>query len=102
MKKPKMLEIGKLYKAPWRFHGHGGTPGTETYYFNRIDIEDGSYVIVLDIKTQAEVWPTLDHYTTVVDYYWFKVLTGDAETAWIQVSLAGMGYWKKMNPKKST
>ena len=103
MKKTKMLEIGKLYKAPWKFHGHVGNPGSVSYYFDRVHIEDGSYVVLLEIKNQADIWPSISEYTTSsVNYYWMKVLTGDACPVWIQVSEAGLGYWKKVNPKKST
>lgn len=99
MKKPKVLEIGKMYKAPWKFYGHGGDPGSVSFYYDRIEIQDGSYVVLLEIQNQVDMWPITQqqHQTT---YYWLKMLIGDGYPVWIQVSEAGIDYWKKVNTKK--
>lgn len=92
-----MLEIGKLYKVPWQYVGYNGPPGSESCYEHRILINDGEYVVLLEINDRETYHST--HPRPTSEYCWVKVLTSNGETAWTQPTLAGLDWWKIVTNK---
>ena len=79
----KTLEIGKMYKTPWKVTAYG-----DMHYNDRVDLADGAYVVLLEItKAQREVYS--------IEFYIFKILTGDGDVRYLECTQAGMDYWER-------
>lgn len=80
----KTLQIGKMYKTPWKVAAYG-----DMHYNDRVDLADGAYVVLLEItKVQREAY-------TRYEFYIFKILTGDGDVRYLECTQAGIDYWKR-------
>ena len=92
------LQIGKLYKTPWKtssygayikFDDHGMVPD----YSRIIDLPDGAYVVLLEVNVnKAEYF----YNNRKANTYVLKVLTEDGVVAYVTCTEAGLDYWKKV------
>ena len=87
----KTLQIGKMYKTPWKVTAYGDvyiseeTEYTTFNYNDRVDLADGAYVVLLEI-------------TTVRRRFILKILTGAGAVRYLECTQAGMDYWKRCPP----
>jgi hypothetical protein len=87
----KTLQIGKMYKTPWKVTAYGDvyiseeTEYTTFNYNDRVDLADGAYVVLLEI-------------TTVRRRFILKILTGAGDVRYLECTQAGMDYWKRCPP----
>jgi len=79
----KTLQIGKMYKTPWKVAAY------DVYFNDQVNLDDGAYVVLLEI-TKVRRGSFLN-----IDYYIFKILTGDGEVRYLECTQAGMDYWKR-------
>ena len=82
-----MLQIGKMYKTPWKLSSYEASFAPDHMLFDwgkRVDIPDGAYVVVLGVEK----------YGTQKSSYFLKLLTGEGRLAYVEVTEAGLDYWK--------
>ena len=93
----KTLEIGKMYKTPWKVTAYGSmniisdSEDVTFDYFNHILIPDGASVVLLEIKMIRRRLYTSSNFANV---YLLKILTEEGEVRYIEATQAGMDYWK--------
>ena len=72
-----------MYKTPWKVAAY------DVYFNDQVNLDDGAYVVLLEI-TKVRRGSFLN-----IDYYIFKILTGDGEVRYLECTQAGMDYWKR-------
>lgn len=91
----KTLEIGKMYKTPWKVKAYGDvyipeeTEYTTFNYNDWVDLADGAYVVLLEITTVRR------RFFNILNI--LKILTGDGDVRYIECTEAGLDYWKKVD-----
>lgn len=85
-----ILEIGKMYKTPWKCPALPLISDGCIDYLNLCVLDDGEYVVILGVEKHSIPIgrPAAYEYT-------LKVLIGTGDIAVIHTSQAGMTFWKK-------
>lgn len=87
-------QIGKLYVTPWKIENYCifRDEGLAWNTYNKT-IDDGTYVVLLEIKQYRNVSVGGMTSTGVMNNI-IKILTPEFEVFWIVVSAVGLHYWK--------
>jgi len=97
----KTLQIGKMYKTPWKVTAYGDvyipeeTEYTTFNYNDRVDLADGAYVVLLEITTVRRRFYNMSN---LIESYILKILTGAGDVRYLECTQAGMDYWKRCPP----
>jgi hypothetical protein len=97
----KTLQIGKMYKTPWKVTAYGDvyiseeTEYTTFNYNDRVDLADGAYVVLLEITTVRRRFYNMSN---LIESYILKILTGAGDVRYLACTQAGMDYWKRCPP----
>jgi hypothetical protein len=108
--KKKTLELGKMYKTPWKTRAYPVSsvqrPGASEGRLS-IDagsplfLDDGDYVVVLEVHPYERIVyrpsETGTQSMAPVTEYDLKLLTGEGRVVVANVTAAGLDYWKKVS-----
>lgn len=103
--KKKTLELGKMYKTPWKTRAHPVSsvqrPGLVQGRLS-IDagsplfLDEGDYVVVLEVHPFERTVYRPPSTATETEYD-LKLLTGEGRVVVAGATAAGLDYWKKVS-----
>lgn len=84
--KRRSFDIGDLYVVPWQLTG---APKKEDFFENTTVIPDKSIVVVFGVEEGRLSYSS--------KFYWVKILTTNGLFLYVECTLAGLNYWKKVD-----